>query len=64
MPEFVYDVELQLQRANTDFQNNGTLSSSPGLKSDSPESLASSYECSTVDWYPWIPDIWHGEAAN
>lgn len=25
VPEFVYDVELQLQYANTDFQNNGVL---------------------------------------
>ncbi|XP_051260738.1 uncharacterized protein LOC127366072 [Dicentrarchus labrax] len=42
VPEFVYDVELQLQRANTDFQNNGILfSPSPRMKSDILESLAS-----------------------
>lgn len=35
VPEFVYDVELQLQRANTDFQNNDILfSPSPKIKSD------------------------------
>ena len=42
VPKFVYDVELQLQRANTDFQNNGILfSPSPRMKSDILESLAS-----------------------
>ncbi|XP_051804189.1 uncharacterized protein LOC127534019 isoform X2 [Acanthochromis polyacanthus] len=41
VPEFTYNVELQLQRGNADFQNNGTLlSPSPKLKSDILESLA------------------------
>ncbi|XP_070845586.1 sterile alpha motif domain-containing protein 3 [Chaetodon trifascialis] len=40
--EFVYDVEIQLQRANSDFQSNGTLfSPSPRMKSDILECLAS-----------------------
>lgn len=42
VPEFVYDVEIQLQRENSDFQSNGTLfSPSPRMKSDILESLAS-----------------------
>ena len=42
VPEFVYDVELQLQRANSDFQRNGTLfSPNPRMKSDILECLAS-----------------------
>ncbi|MEQ2314672.1 hypothetical protein AMECASPLE_014601, partial [Ameca splendens] len=42
VPEFVYDVELQLQRANSDFKSNGTLfSPSPKMKSDILECLAS-----------------------
>lgn len=42
VPEFVYDVELQLQRANGDFKSNGTLfSPSPKMKSDILECLAS-----------------------
>ncbi|XP_066504331.1 sterile alpha motif domain-containing protein 3-like [Hoplias malabaricus] len=42
VPKFVYDVEIQLQRANGDFESNGTLfSPSPKMKSDILESLAS-----------------------
>lgn len=42
VPEFVYDVELQLKRANGDFESNRTLfSPSPRMKSDILESLAS-----------------------
>jgi len=42
VPEFAYDVELQLQHANSDFQNNGILfSPSPKMKSCILESLAS-----------------------
>ncbi|KAL7375117.1 hypothetical protein ABVT39_012126 [Epinephelus coioides] len=42
VPEFVYDVEIQLQRANSDFQSNGTLfSPSPRMKPDILECLAS-----------------------
>ncbi|XP_029956485.1 sterile alpha motif domain-containing protein 3-like isoform X1 [Salarias fasciatus] len=42
VPEFTYDVELQLECGNADFQNNGTLlSPSPKLKSDILEGLAS-----------------------
>ena len=42
VPEFVYDVELQLQHANSDFQKDGTLfTPSPRMKSDILESLAS-----------------------
>ncbi|KAL3045387.1 hypothetical protein OYC64_013623 [Pagothenia borchgrevinki] len=42
VPEFVYDVEIQLQRANSDFQSNGTLfNPNPRMKSDILETLAS-----------------------
>ncbi|KAF0022449.1 hypothetical protein F2P81_025262 [Scophthalmus maximus] len=42
VPEFVYDVEIQLQRANSDFESNDTFfSPSPRMKSDILECLAS-----------------------
>ena len=42
VPVFAYDVEIQLQRANSDFESNGTLfSPSPKMKSDILECLAS-----------------------
>ncbi|KAK0148560.1 putative nuclease HARBI1 [Merluccius polli] len=42
VPEFVYDVQIQLQRANDDFKSNGTLfDPTPRMKSEILEGLAS-----------------------